>query len=156
VSVDGEHTAVSVDDTNAVIGADAVCADDETIGEPRFEAPSVEEATFILRTLTWGEHYIATEMNSASGNRQIYLYSLEEAARFFNSEVASNKERRSKICWVDRDTFITWIAEVVGDTELADALTEALANQITGSDRTMTMHALINLRVEQLRSIVNP
>jgi hypothetical protein len=157
---------VSTGDRSAVAGADVAASagnesgatgvDDETIGGPLFGTPSTEEAAFILRSLTWGEHYIATEMNSASGNRQVYLYSLEEAARFFTSEVAGSRERRGRICWVDRGAFIAWIAAVVKDTELAAVLTEALADQTTDFDKTLALYTLINTRVEQLKGLVAP
>jgi hypothetical protein len=132
---------------------------DSAIGRPPFKAPSAAEAAHILRTLKWGEHYIATEMNSSSGSRQIYLYSLAEAARFFEGEAASGavaEGRRGMICWVDNEPFIVWIGKVIGDVELACALTESLAEQMTGFDEAVTMHALLNTRVAQLKGIVDP
>jgi hypothetical protein len=134
-------------------------ATDETIGTPPFEAPSAAKATHILRTLKWGEHYLATEMNSSSGSRQIYLYSLTEAARFLNGEAAGSavtEGRRGMICWVEKDEFIAWIGEVIGDEALADAIIEALTEQMTGFDEVVAMHTLISIRVEQLRGLVEP
>jgi hypothetical protein len=143
----------------AATDADAQSAASETIESIPFEAPSAAKAAHILRELNWGEHYVATEMNSASGSRDIYLYGLMEAARFFEGEAAGAAiamGRRGTVCWVDINNFTAWIGEVIGDEVLADALIEAVDQCETGFDQTIALSGLINIRIAQLRGIVGP
>lgn len=60
----------------------ALTIPDEVADLYSFPLASVDEARYILRELDWGEHFIGIEMNPAAGNRDIYIYSLKEAAQF--------------------------------------------------------------------------
>ena len=139
----------------AAKGSDSAAA----VGALPFAAPSRAKAARLLRELGWGEHYIASEMNSSSGTRNIYLYSLVEAARFFVGEATGGKRimlQRGMICWVDLESFISWISDVLGDEELADAIARDSTQHSNGFDQTVAMSALLNARVAQLRGIVDP
>ncbi len=102
----------------------------ENYGELPFSPVTAERATFLLRELDWGNHFIGSSMNPAMGNSDVYCYSLNGALKFLtqgSSRLGNLKgSTRTGMSWVEPLTFISWIRDKVGDAELADAIETAL------------------------------
>ncbi len=129
----------------------------ETESSSSFFLPSIEQVQYILRELDWGEHFIGIEMNPAAGNRDIYIYSLKEAAQFLRYGTAGmgfSTGAKASISWFDVDSFITWIRTSVGDVVLADAIAEATHSEHAYHGKVQKLGALIDLRYSQLCDIL--
>lgn len=125
----------------------------EVIDRYSFPLPSVEEARFILRELEWGEHFIGIEMNPAAGNRDIYIYSLKEAARFLRYGTAGmglSTGGKGSISWFDIDKFVTWLKNDVRDPVLADAIANDTATEESYHGKVQKLGYLIERRLAQL------
>lgn len=124
------------------------------------DAPTGDESRHILRLLKWGEHFVATDISPAIGANDIYLYSLEEAARFLRLGkrgigLTTGSKRRSSISWVQLSRFVAWIRDTVGDFVLADAIERATEDAHCYRDEAMAFGRLIDIRISQLRAIID-
>lgn len=125
----------------------------EVIDRYSFPLPSVEEARFILRELDWGEHFIGIEMNPAAGNRDIYIYSLKEAARFLRYGTAGmglSTGGKGSISWFDIDKLVAWLKDDVRDPVLADAVAHDTAAEESYHGKVQKLGYLIETRLAQL------
>jgi hypothetical protein len=116
-----------------------------------------DTAARIMRELDWGEHFIGAEMGSASGNREVYLYSLEEAGRFLFGGAASLSSLnmgRGGIVDYDTSRFVDWIRTAVGDDDLACAIEGSLKEGQSFAQRSQAISALVNQRLIQLARIL--
>lgn len=138
--------------------AETLSATPEATGTYPFSRPSVDEARRILRELDWGEHLIGIDMNPAAGNRDVYLYSLKEAAKFLQFGAAGmglSTGGKGSISWFEVDRFVVWIRDVIGDPELADAIARDTASETSYHGKVQKLGHLIDARLVQLNELVD-
>ena len=123
------------------------------------DAPTGDESRHILRLLKWGEHFVATDISPAIGANNVYLYSLEEAARFLRlgrrGIGLSMSSGKSSISWVQVGRFVAWIRDAVGDFVLADAIERATEDAHCYRDEAKAFGRLVDMRISQLRAIID-
>lgn len=129
----------------------------ETENSYSFPQPTLEQTQQYTRELEWGEHFIGIEMNPAAGNRDIYIYSLKEAAQFLRYGTAGmglSTGAKASISWFDIDSFVAWIRTTVGDAVLADAIVKATESESAYHGKVQKLGALIDLRYSQLLEMI--
>jgi hypothetical protein len=103
----------------------------EQFGELPFQPVTAERATFLLRELNWGEHFVGTSMNPAMGNSDMHCYGLEDVLKFLtqgSSRLGNLKgSSRTGMSWIEPNVFLAWLRDVVQDSELADVIEQTLA-----------------------------
>lgn len=137
---------------------------DETVTSETQESPnsfkpaSLETAQTLLAELDWGKHFVGAEMNPASGSRQVYIYSLKEAAQFLRNGTAGmgfTGSGRSTISWIDVQQFIDWARNGLGDEELAQALEEGIVGEETFYSQVQKIGYLVDARYAQLKQLID-
>lgn len=122
-----------------------------------FPLPTPNQARFVMRELSWGEHYVATRMVPSKGGSDLYLYSLQNAATFLldrnAANIGSGEDQIIKL--IDIDGFISWIQNTIGDTDLAAALKQDCPAKDPYSDRLENVQRLIALRMVQYNFLTN-
>lgn len=124
----------------------------------KFPVPSEEEATFLLRELNWGEHFVGMEMNPTAGNQDIYMYSLREVLRFLKHGTAGmglSSGGKGAINWLNIDPFVVWVRDALKDKELADELEKELATEEFFYGKIQIVGHLVNSRYAQLCEVLN-
>lgn len=84
--------------------------------------PTLEQASFLTRTVDSTEAIVATVMSPSAGARAQHLFSLEMTERFLEARTIEDFEAvglRLDIHYVDFGFLAQWLEEVVGDAELA-------------------------------------
>lgn len=130
---------------------------DEVVDLYSFPPADADEARYILRELDWGEHFIGIEMNPAAGNRDIYIYSLKEAAQFLRFGTAGmglSTGGKGSISWFDVDKLVAWVRNSLGDPSLADAIARDTAQEEAYFGKVQKLGHLIEMRYAQLRDLV--
>lgn len=91
--------------------------------------PAEEQARAYLRECSFEDRLVGVIMK-ASGTLPMDLYSLEQVLGFFahdNSDVMGKpeaviQERQLDVAYIAPERLARWVREIVGDTELADAI----------------------------------
>lgn len=119
-----------------------------------FAPPAADKATYLLRELAWGEHFVATEMAFARGPVVSYLFCLGDADAFFNDSRSVGATMRSRGSYkaLNIEKFIAWIRNVIGDDELAQALDDMMAAKGVYNDQIADLSFLISMRTAQCES----
>lgn len=150
-----ETTAPAHSDEAAALREEALAA----AAAAGLDAPTGDESRHVLRLLRWGEHFVATDISPAVGANNIYLYSLEEAARFLRLGKRgiglSRGSGKASISWVQVDRFVSWIRDAVGDPVLADAIERAVKDARCYRDEAKAFGRLVDMRIAQLKAIID-
>ncbi len=98
-------------------------ADIESVVE--LPAPDQELAERATRRVEWADRFRVFRMAAGAGTLADDLYSMAEIGRFVLGtrwEMAGELDAKVTFNWVDVSKLITWIENVAGDKELADAI----------------------------------
>jgi hypothetical protein len=119
--------------------------------------PSKDLASRLLSEREYEERLVGYEMSPATGNAQRSLYSLQEAYDFVKmGEMADLLLRGGGaiIGYLDLDELRQWVGDVLGDGDLAAAVSEAVAAGENYRDRLLEVRQLMRERLDQCRAVV--
>lgn len=114
-----------------------------------------EKAVRLLRHLAPEEALEAGILTPMAGTRPVRLFSLEEAQAFLQVYDASAVDfdgTWAKINYVDPKHLATWIGEVLGDRELADAVHEIADSRRAYGFLVPDVKSLLTARIEQAKA----
>lgn len=140
------------------MAAETVSAPPEAADRYPFALPGTDEAHRILRELDWGEHLVGIDMNPAAGNRDVYLYSLKEAAKFLQFGAAGmglSTGGKGSISWFEVERFVAWIRDDVGDPELAEVIARDTASETSYHGKVQKLGHLVDARLAQLNELID-
>jgi len=107
--------------------------DEETVmPDTSLEAPSLEVAERALGKVPFNDRLVAYRMSAAAGTLRVDLYSYAEVGQYLGGthwRSLESLDSRGDINWIDPKSLASWIANVIGDRVLADALQEAIADE---------------------------
>ncbi len=119
--------------------------------------PTKELATRLLAEVGFEERLRAANLTPMSGARQHSIYGFRQAINFlrideFEDLVAAGP--RASIAYVDPDALRIWVAEVLGDTELADAIGGAIAEGTSYVETMRPVKELMEYRLSQCEAVL--
>ena len=123
-----------------------------------FAEPSEELARNATRELAYEERFSICKMAAGAGNTMIDVYSFPEAVntifgtRWDRLDVESSK---AGLMWVDTAKLATWLRDVIGDVEFADAVESALEGTDHFKAQIDAMLPLFRQRVAQYQAALN-
>jgi hypothetical protein len=119
---------------------------------------SEEMAVKLLRELEFDEHLQGTRYHAMSGGSPVILLKLQEAKDFLHmgSEYSLlTHGGGGTINFLDWVKLKSWIADVFGDQELAEAIEEEIERGTCYADRYGPIKKLIEERLSQCNALVN-
>lgn len=160
----GENTAAAASADGLLAAAkDGAAVDATTLEESpelteanrRFVPPTPEYAAHTLRELNWGEQIVLERVAAAQGGARSFIYSLKEAWQFFteSSNAGFSLGSAGTLVWIDIDEFITWMRDVVGDTDFVDVVTRELEDQETYNEKIETLRDFLGMRMAQYTAL---
>jgi len=124
----------------------------------RFDAPSLEFVQHAIRELGFEERFTVTKMSGGIGNTRVEVYSFPQLVNvLFGTKWDRLAPEGSKatLAWVDTDSLCRWLHDVVGDTELADAVRASLEGADYFKAQVDAMLPLFRERVAQYRTVLD-
>lgn len=118
--------------------------------------PTPELAARARREVGYEERLTGITLNQMAGTIPHDLYTLDAAASFLrvdSLQALLAPGGRASIHYIDPGALARWVGEVLGDTELADALREAVAQEEVYANQVGPVRALLEQRLEQFRRV---
>ncbi len=119
--------------------------------------PSKELATRLLAEVSFEERLRAANLTPMAGARQHSIYGFRQAVNFLRIEELEDLMAagpRASIAYVDPDALRRWVAEVFGDTELADAIGGAIAEGTSYVETMRPVKELMEYRLSQCEAVL--
>src|SRR5665648_704177 len=129
------------------------------MSETLLSALDVEGAERFMRHLEPTEALEAGILTPMAGTRPVRLFSLEEAERFLvvhNGSAVTSGSRWATVNYVDPAHLERWIAEKLGDTELASAVSEVVATRKAYGFLVPEIKELLAERLAQCEELLAP
>lgn len=124
---------------------------------PQFSTPTIDQVNHWLRPLGWDGRMTGVQMTVSAGNKTHEMYSLSEALLFaFGTNWDApllNEDFKGTINWIDIDRFVQWVRDVVGDTELAEALSQPVGDVDFLMGKIRAIEPIVTARVQQYRAV---
>ena len=117
-----------------------------------------ELATRILRDVSYEERIIGQEMSGTHGNDDITLYNLQEVADFLHVDAQEDLMATgggASIGYIDLNELQTWIAKVLGDVELANAVGEEILHMDSYAVCAESIKAMLTERLRQCHVLLS-
>jgi hypothetical protein len=119
--------------------------------------PSKELAIRLLGDVSFEEGLRAGNLTPMRGTLQHSIYGFRQAVNFlrideFEDLVAAGP--RASVAYIHPDALRRWVAEVLGDTELADAIGEAIAEGTNYVETMRPVKELMEHRLSQCESVL--
>jgi hypothetical protein len=121
--------------------------------------PSRTLAARLLSELEYEEQLVGYDMSSTSGSTRRVLYSMHEVCDFMRMEGVDDPMLRGGggiIGYLDFAELCTWIGDVLGDQDLATAVTELTANDESYRDQLVAVRRLVRERLDQCEVMLRP
>ncbi len=119
--------------------------------------PSKEQAKRSLREYNYEDRLIGARMHPMAGNKRKPLYSLEEIYKFLeieNPKKLIEKGTGTSINYIDPDSLMGWINDILKDKELSKKIKENIENKNNYMDKIRVIKELIDKRIYQSREIL--
>jgi hypothetical protein len=119
--------------------------------------PSKELATRLLGEVSFEERLRAANLTPMGGTREQSIYGFRQAVNFlrideFEDLVAAGP--RASVAYIHPDALRRWVAEVLGDTELAEAIGEAIADATNYVEIVRPVKELMEHRLSQCEAVL--
>jgi len=114
--------------------------------------PTEELVTKLLSPVGAGEHLVGLKMTPMSGVQQYPIHGFRQAVNFLRLDSAGEvlaMGPRASIPYVEPKVLERWVAEVFGDTDLADAIREATNRGNYYVERMDSIRELMEQRLSQ-------
>lgn len=124
-------------------------------GEPQtvLSTPTPDQVTHWLRELSYDERFVAYAMSASAGNIATDMYSMRDMAVFVLGmrwdAPMLDSGFKGAINWMDVPKLITWLRDVVGDVELADAIERETEGLDVYRDQNLVIASLVRQRMLQ-------
>jgi hypothetical protein len=137
----------------------AVVTDETDVdAESVFSPPTTEFVLHAVRDLGYEERLSLYKMSGSVGNTTVDVYAFPQLT---NTLFGTRWDRlllegsKAEIIWVDPDTLVAWLRDVVGDAELADAAARAMDGIESYKGRIDAILPLFRERVAQYRAVLD-
>lgn len=101
-----------------------------------FSEPTVELAKKVLSKVPWQDRLVASIAHQTTGAMTIDIYSFEEAVNFLKScrtdyslDELLMRGSSATINYLDLNALASWIGDVLGDSELSQAIREVVGGE---------------------------
>jgi hypothetical protein len=115
--------------------------------------PTPDQVTHWLRELGYEERFVGYAMSASVGNTATDMYSMRDMAVFVLGirwdAPMLDSGFKGAINWMDVPKMITWLRDVVGDVELADAIEREIAGLDVYRDQSLAIASLVRQRMVQ-------
>lgn len=111
----------------------------------------------LLSEVEFGQHIQGTRSTPMSGGLPVILTNLQEAQEFLymgSPESLKVVGGHGFINYLDLGKLKTWVDEVFGDQELANAIGEEIEKGSSYADRILPIKQLIEERLEQCKALL--
>lgn len=119
--------------------------------------PTYEVVQHALRDLSYADRLVGYKMTASAGNAAANLYNLREAVLFLVGnpwdQPMLNPGFKGSLNWVDASDLAQWLRDVVGDTDLADAIREQAVGLEPYHAQNLKVGELVNARMAQYREV---
>lgn len=118
--------------------------------------PTPEEAERFLEPVDFDHRIVGLRMAAMGGSNPTDIFGLVEAARFIHVgeyEIAL-RDNHSTVGYVDLNALASWIAEVIGDAALADAVVRRAGEGEFYGNVAMRVKELLMDRVAQCERVL--
>ncbi|MBK5211860.1 MAG: hypothetical protein JJE36_06090 [Coriobacteriia bacterium] len=129
------------------------------MSETILSAIDIETAQRLMRHFEPEEALEAGILTPMAGTRPVRLFSLEEAESFLvihNGNLVDSNSKWTTINYVDPATLSRWIADKLGDAELASALDVIIATRKAYGFLVPDMKKLLAERLAQCKELLAP
>jgi hypothetical protein len=119
--------------------------------------PSQAMAESMTRALGWDERLTGHKISPVVGNMPEELYTFADAADFLHlgsGEQMKIHGNHAHIGYIDPTVLKAWLLTQFGDTELVDAIDEALGQGLNPWMVMVPIREAMQQRLEQVRSVV--
>lgn len=115
--------------------------------------PTSDQVTYWLRELGYEQRFVGHAMSASVGNAAKDIYSMRDMAVFvlgMRWDASMLDEGfKGAINWMDVPKLITWLHDVVGDVELADAIEREVEGLSVYRDQNLAVASLVRQRMLQ-------
>ncbi len=119
--------------------------------------PSYEAVQHALRDLEYAERFVGHAMTASAGNAAKNMYSLRDAVLFLTGNrwdaPMLNPGFKGALNWVDVKKLATWLREVIGDVDLAEAILAEADGLGSFMEQSEVITRLVNDRMRQYREV---
>jgi hypothetical protein len=120
--------------------------------------PKPELAARLLAAVGFEQRLVGLKMAAMGGSNPSELYSLNEVANFIHVDdyETALRDQHATVGYVDPSALSRWVAEVLGDEELAAAITECAPQGAFYGSVAMSLKELLLERLAQCQAVLNP
>lgn len=118
-----------------------------------FTEPTFEQVTHWLRELEYDQRFVGHTMTPSAGNSAKDMYSMRDMAIFV---LGTRWDRpmladgfKGVLNWMDVGKLVTWLRDVVGDVELAEAVEREVEGLEVYRDQSLAIASLVRQRMVQ-------
>lgn len=119
--------------------------------------PTIEAVEHALRDLSYAERFVGHAMTPSAGNAAKDMYGLRDAVMFLTGNrwdaPMLNPGFKGAMHWVDVDKLVVWLRDVIGDADLAEAISREAAGLEPYYAQSEVMTRLVNARMQQYREV---
>ena len=115
--------------------------------------PTPDQVTYWLRELGYEQRFVGHAMSASAGNAAKDMYSMRDMAVFVLGmrwdAPMFDSGFKGAINWMHVPKLITWLRDVVGDVELADAIEREVEGLDVYRDQSLAIASLVRQRIAQ-------
>lgn len=119
--------------------------------------PSRDIALRVVGEVGYEERLLGVKMKSMVGNQEHFIYSVKEVIEFLRMERIEDlltPGGKEYVGYIDPHVLKTWIAEVIRDQRLAEAIKENIERLDNFKDQVAAIKILISERFEQCVELI--
>src|SRR5574340_449904 len=120
-------------------------------------SPSLEFVQHATRELGWEERLTVYEMGASTGATGVDLYNFPRLVGVLFGTQWSRlliEEAKPTLMWVDFKELVSWLRDVIGDAEFADAVEAAVVKEDGYRDQIDAVVPLCRERVGQYHAVL--
>ena len=114
--------------------------------------PSRDVASRVVGEVDFEERLLGVKMRPMVGNQEHFIYSVKEVIEFLRMERVEDlltPGSKEYVGYIDTHILKKWIAEVIEDKDLAEAIKEEIERSDNFKDQVTAIKALITARFSQ-------
>jgi len=123
----------------------------------RLSKPSRDVALRVVGEVCFEERLLGVKMMPMVGNQEHFIYTVKEVIEFLRMEPVEElltTGSRSYVGYIDLQVLKKWVAEVIGDQGLAEAIDKEIETKENFTDRLAVIKALIAERFRQCKALL--